>query len=102
MASEKFFGNANLAADFAHFVFIEGCERLDEASGIDERLNPGNAIVVGLDEIGFGSAAGFDGIGINCSLAENPAAIQEVAGLQNAFLDFQELLADGAAFLFRI
>src|SRR5277367_5208055 len=52
---------------------------------------------MGLDEVGFGGAARFDGIRIDCALAENPLSVDEVAGLQEAFLNLDELFADGEA-----
>ena len=77
MAVEQRGREAQFAADGADFVLIEGRERLDDAAFLDQLLNPGDAVVVGLDEIGFGGAAGFDGVRIDGALAENPAAVEE-------------------------
>ncbi len=63
----------------------------------DQLLNPGHAVVMGLDHVRFRGAAGFDGVGINGSLAQNPMAVQKMAGAQDALLHGDELLADDVA-----
>ncbi len=101
MAVEERGRETQLAADGAHFVFIERRQGLDHAAFLDQLLNSGDAVVVGLDEIGLGGSAGFDGVRIDGALAENPAAVEEALGLQNPLLHLDELLADDVALLFR-
>ena len=55
-----------------------------------------------LDEIGLGGAAGFDGVGIDGALAENPVAVEKMPGLEDALLHVDELLADDVALLLRL
>src|SRR5260370_9721093 len=97
-----FVGVAEFGADLAYLVLVERRERLDDAAVINQFLDPGYAIVMGLDEIGLGRATGFDGVGINGALAENPVAVQEVSGLEDAVLHGDELFADDVAFLLGI
>ena len=42
---------------------------------------PGDAIVMRLDQIRFGGPAGFDGIGIDGALPQNPMAIEEMVAM---------------------
>ena len=102
MAVEQFRREAKLAADGADFVLIEGRERFDDAAFVDQLLNAGDAVVMGLDELGFGGAAGFDGVGINGALAENPVPVEEVLALEDSLLDVDELFADDVALVFGV
>src|SRR5216684_3177435 len=94
MAVQILVGDAELGADLAYLVLVERRERLDDAAVVDQLLDTGYSVVMGLDEIGLGRAAGFDGVGINGALAENPVAVQEVSGLEDAVLHGDELFAD--------
>src|SRR4030081_1986256 len=95
-------GDAQLRSDLANLALVEPGERLDDAAVIDQLLDAGHAIVMGLDEVGLGRAARFDGVWVNCALAQNPMAVQEVSGLEPAILHGDELLADGVALLLGI
>ena len=101
MALQQFRGERKLPADGADFVLIERRQRFDDAAFVDQLLNAGDAVVMGLDEVGLGAAAGFDGIGVDRALAENPAPVEIVFAFENALLDFDELLADDVALLSR-
>ena len=50
----------------------------------------------------FCRAAGFDGVGIDGALAQNPVAVEQVARFDDALLHAHELLADDVALLLRI
>src|SRR4030088_205004 len=100
MAIEELGGQAQFTADFADFVLIECTKGLDQAVAFEEFLDAGHAVVVGLDYRCFRGAAGFDGVGVNGALAENPMAIEEMAGFDDAFLYEDELLADYVALFF--
>ena len=54
-----------------------------------------------LDEIGLGAAAGFDGVGVDGALAQNPAPVEVVLAFENALLHLDELLADDVALCVR-
>ena len=41
VAVEELGGQAQLAADLAHFVFVVGTQRLDDAARVDQLLNAG-------------------------------------------------------------
>ena len=97
MAREELSRDTKLSANFANFIFVKRGEGFDDAAGVDQRLDAGDAVVMGLDEIGFGGAAGFDGIGIDGALTEDPVAVQEVFRGEDAFLHLDELLTDRAA-----
>ena len=101
MAFQQFRGERKLAADGADFVLIERRKRFDDAAFVDQLLNAGDAVVMGLDEIGLGAAAGFDGVRVDGALAQNPAAVEIVFAFENALLDLDKLLADDVALLFR-
>ena len=88
-------------ADRAHFVFIEIGQRLDDAAGFHQLLDAGNAVVMGLDGGRFRGAAGFDRVGINGALAQNPVAVEQAARFDDALLNPHELLADDVALLVR-
>ena len=102
MPVQQFGREAQFAADGANFVLIKGRERLDDAAFVDQLLNPGDAVVMGLDQVGLGGAAGFDGVGVNGALAENPAGRRGSARFENALLHLDELLADDVALSFGI
>ena len=102
MPLEQFLGEAQFAAHLAHFVLVEEAERLDDALGFHQPLDAGHAVVVGLDHRRLGRAAGFDRVGIDGALPENPVVVQEVVGLDGALLHPNELLADDPPLLFRI
>src|SRR5690242_5996987 len=99
MAFQQLGGNRKFAADGPDFVLIEGRKGFQDAAFVDEFLNAGNSVVMGLDEVGLGAAAGFDGVGVNGSLAENPASVEIMFAFENALLDLHKLLADHVAFL---
>ena len=50
---QKLAGDAELGADLADFIFIERGQRLDNAAAVDQLLDAGDAVVMGLDNIGF-------------------------------------------------
>src|SRR5690242_19392100 len=97
MPVEQCGSQPELPADGAHFIFIERCQRLDDAAFLNQALNPGDPVVMGLDEFGLGGPARFNGVGVNGALAENPAAVQEIFRLENAPLNAHELFADDVA-----
>ena len=99
MTLEQILGNPQLAADFAHFIFVERAERLDDALGGEQLLDAGHAVVMRLDDGSFFRAAGFDGVGIDRALPQNPVAIQQVPRFDDAFLHAHELFADDLALL---
>src|ERR1700722_4378367 len=68
MTMQELAGYAQLRADLANFIFIKRSQRFNDAAGVDQLLNAGDAIVVSLDDVGFRAATRFDGIGINSSL----------------------------------
>src|SRR5580658_9805688 len=102
MAIEEIRRYAKLVADGPDLVLIERAEGFDHAALIDELLNPRDAIVVGLDEIGFGRSAGFDGVRIDGALAQNPAAVEIALGFKNPLLHFDEFFADYMPLLLRL
>src|SRR5437868_5443710 len=102
MPVQEFRGDSQLFADLADFVLIERRERLDDSAGLDQLLNTCDAVVMSLDDIRSRGTAGFDGVGINRALSENPMAVEEVAIAQNALLHGYELLADDVAFHLRV
>ena len=67
---------------------------------VDQLLNPGDAIVMRLDEIGLGAAAGFDGVGVDRALAQNPAPVEVMFAFENPLLHLDEFLADDVALPF--
>ena len=75
---------------------------LDDAVGGHQLLDPGDTIVVGLDDGGFFRPAGFDGIRIDGALPENPMTVQQVMRFDDAFLHADKFLADDLALFFRI
>ena len=100
MAFEELGGEAEFAAEFAHLILVELGEGFDDAVFVDELLDAGDAVVVGLDEVGFGGAAGLDGIGVDGALAEDPVAVEVGAGLEDLLLNLDELFADDATLVF--
>ncbi len=73
------------------------------AAFVDQLLNAGDAVVMGLDQIGFGGAAGFDGVRVDGALAQNPAAVEEsCCGFEDPLLHLDEFFADDVALLFGI
>ncbi len=102
MAVEQVRRESKLAADGADFILIKGRERLDDSAFGDQALNSGDAVVMGLDQLGFGGASGFDGVGINRALAENPVGVEEMIARQNTLLHVDEFFADDVAFLFGV
>src|SRR5262249_5424673 len=56
-----------------------------------QSLNPAHAIVMRLDEVCPASAAGFDRIGINRALSENPSPLDVMFRFQDALLHTHEL-----------
>ncbi len=97
MAIQKLRRNAQLPADLANFIFVKRSQRLDDAACFDQLLNARDAIVMGLDDVGFRGAARFDGVGINGALPQDPIAIEKMPGAQDALLHRDELLADDVA-----
>src|SRR6266852_5972514 len=97
MAIEEFHAETQFAADGADLVFIKRRERFKDAAFAEQLLNPGDTIVMRLDEIGLGGSAGFDGVRVDGALAEYPAAIEIVLAFKNALLDFNKLFADDVA-----
>ena len=82
MPVQQFVRQAQLAADLAHLVLVEVRQRLDDAALFDQLLNAGDAVVVRLDQVGLGGPAGFDRVGIDRALAENPVPVEEVAAFE--------------------
>src|ERR1051326_2577597 len=99
---QKLAGNPELRADLANLVLIERCQRLDDAAAFDQLLDACDPIVVGLDHVRSRGAAGFDSVGIDGPLPEDPVAIEKMAGTQDALLDGDKLLADDVPLLLRI
>src|SRR5437868_6073328 len=99
---QKLAGDSQLLADFANLILVEGCQRLNDAAAVDQLLDSGNAIVMGLDQIGSSGAAGFDRVRIDGSLAQDPVAVEKMAAAQHALLHGDKLLADDVALLLRI
>src|SRR5271167_4214978 len=102
MSRQKLGRHTQLCPYLTNFIFVKRGQRLEYSIGLDKRLNPRDAIVMGLDEVGFGGATRLDGIRINCPLAKNPLRIQEVARLQQTLLHLDELFADGEALGLRL
>src|ERR1700689_5485205 len=94
MPVEKLGGNAQLFADLANFIFIKPRQRLDDAARVDQLLNSGDAIVMGLDHVGLRGAAGFDGVGINGALPQDPIPAEKLSAAPYSFLHHDELPAD--------
>ena len=102
MAIEQFGGQAQFAADLAHFVLVERFQRLHDAARFDQLLNAGHAVVMRLDEGGLGGAAGFDRVRIDGALAENPVLVEQAARFDDALLHAHELFADDVALALRL
>src|SRR5579871_896488 len=102
MPMQELRGNSQLGADLAHFVFIEGRQRLDDSSRVNQFLNSGDTVVMGLYDISSRRAARLDRIGINGPLPQDPMAVQKMTGAQNPLLHGNELLADDVPLLLRI
>ena len=94
MPGEELFRNADFSTDLANFVLVKRCQGLDNATGLDQRLNACDSVVVRLNEIRLSSAAGFDGVGINRPLTEDPLTIKKVLCRYYAFLHFYKLLSN--------
>ena len=102
MAVQQFGGEAQFAADLADLVLVKRFQRFHDAAGLDERLNAGHAVVMRLDDGGLFGAAGFDGVGVDGALAEDPVLVHQAARLDDALLHAHEFLADDVALLFGI
>src|ERR1700736_4719081 len=102
MPVQKLARDTELGADLANLIFIKRGQRLDDPARLDQLLNSGNSVVMGLDDIRSRGAARFDGVGIDGSLPENPVAVQKMASAQHALLHGDELFADDVPFPFRI
>src|SRR5580658_8921088 len=102
MAVDDLRGKAEFPADLAHLILIVRTQRLDDTAGVDQPLDAGDAVMMRLDDGGFFGSAGFDGVGINSALAENPVAVQQMAGFDDALLHTHELFADDVALVFRV
>ncbi len=99
MAVEEFRRQAQLAADGADFVLIERAQRLHNLAALDQFLDAGHPIVVGFDDGGVRGAAGFDGVGIDSALPQNPVAVEQMALPDDAVLHGDESFADDLALL---
>ena len=69
----------------------------DDAAFVDQLLNPGDAVVVGLDQVRLSGSSGLDGIRIDRALTKNPVAVEVVFAFENPLLNFDEFLADDVA-----
>ena len=98
MSRQELVRKPDFTTDFANFVFVERSERLHYAPGLDQSLYAGHPIMVRLDEVRLGRTSGFDRIGIDRPLSQNPMAVEEMLGRKNPFLNLDELLSDGTAF----
>jgi hypothetical protein len=55
-----------------------------------------------LDQVGLGRATGFDGVGINRALAQDPVPVEKLLRFENALLHAHKLLADDVPLFFWI
>src|SRR5579859_891501 len=102
MTMQEFGGDTQLFTNLAYFIFVKRSQRLDDPPGFDELLNTRHAIVVRLDDVGLRSAARFNGVRINGTLAQNPMAVEKMARAEDALLYNHKLLADNVPFGLRI
>ena len=66
--------DSQFAPDLPHLVLIERAQRLHDAFLRYQLLDAGHPVVVRLDDRGFFRPAGFDGVRVDGSLAQNPVA----------------------------
>jgi hypothetical protein len=78
VALQKLTGQAQFAADLPNLIFVEEAEGFNNAARLDQLLNPFDAVVVCFDEIGFFAATGFDRVGIDGALSQNPLGVEKV------------------------
>src|ERR1022692_1564407 len=98
VAVEDLRGQPEFPANLANLILIVSAEGLHDATGVDQPLYAGHAVVVRLDDGGLFGSAGFDGVRIDGALAENPVAVEQMAGFDNALLHAHEFFADDVAF----
>ena len=102
MAVYERVGETDLLSDRAHLVFIKIFQRLDDEPARDERLDPVDAVVVGLDDLGVLRAARLDDVRVQGALAEEPFGLVELEPGDDLVPHRDEGLADGFAFFLRI
>src|SRR5205807_10607047 len=93
MPIEQLRTDLQLSSNRTNLILIERCERLYDAACVDQFLNPRDTIVMRLDQVGFGGALGFDGVGINRALAEDPFTVEVVLACENPLPHFDTLSA---------
>ena len=102
MAPDEVVGEAQLFTELTDFVFVEILEGFNDQALLDEGVDFGNAVVVGLDLVGVLGGARFDGVGVDGALAEHPFLRIEVQLMDGFALDFDEELADDGPLFFGI
>ena len=96
---DDFFGQAELQAELADFVFEQVAQRLDQLEA--ELGRQAADVVVQLDRVGraVGRGAAFDHVGVERALGQK-LGVLDFAGLGGEALD--ERVADAAAFFLRL
>src|SRR5688572_29640560 len=77
MPLEELRRQPELTSDLANLILVKIRQRFDNAALLDQSLNTRHAVVMRLDQIRLGRPAGFDRVGINRTLPQNPFALQE-------------------------
>ena len=102
MPREQILGQVQFAPYLAHLVLVEQVQRFDDPVLLDQLLNPGHAVVVGLDQIRLRRTAAFDCVGVDGPLAQDPILVEVVARFEDLFLHGDEHLADDVALALRV
>ena len=112
MTVQQFRGQTQFAAHLANLVLVKGSQGFHDSSALDQFLNAGHPIVMGLDQRRLGAAPRFNSVRVDGPLAQDPVgqagwpvvhpAVVQAQRLDDALLNAHEFLADNVPLLLRI